>query len=253
MPFLQQEPHLVPILTKDWGADEELLLIEACQIYGLGNWSDIADHMGNNRTKEEVEQHYLDVSIGSNDYPFPPIDARINIDPGEFQGRKKSRLEEVHARPLRQSIGWRKKITFLAQEITTSEKETEFLSKFPAVFLSRAFTAKASPENLPEEGDQAEQKDENDAAHNQDDEMTCEDSAKKQKCGVGSGAGKTTQRTDEHTTRNEAAQETDGKAIETNERDSMPLSSVDPLQIAASPKQNAKSKQKEKEEQKADK
>ncbi|KAI7962865.1 hypothetical protein MJO28_000959 [Puccinia striiformis f. sp. tritici] len=222
MPFLQQEPHLVPILTKDWGADKELLLIEACQIYGLGNWSDIADHMGNNRTKEEVEQHYLDVSIGSNDYPFP-------------------------------SIGWRKKITFLAQEITTSEKETEFLSKFPAVFLSRAFTAKASPENLPEEGDQAEQKDENDAAHNQDDEMTCEDSAKKQKCGVGSGAGKTTQRTDEHTTRNEAAQETDGKAIETNERDSMPLSSVDPLQIAASPKQNAKSKQKEKEEQKADK
>ncbi|KAI9601471.1 hypothetical protein H4Q26_001291 [Puccinia striiformis f. sp. tritici PST-130] len=210
MPFLQQEPHLVPILTKDWGADEELLLIEACQIYGLGNWSDIADHMGNNRTKEEVEQHYLDVSIGSNDYPFPPIDARINIDPGSSKAVKRA--------------DWK-----------------------------RFMLAIASPENLPEEGDQAEQKDENDAAHNQDDEMTCEDSAKKQKCGVGSGAGKTTQRTDEHTTRNEAAQETDGKAIETNERDSMPLSSVDPLQIAASPKQNAKSKQKEKEEQKADK
>ncbi|KAI7962881.1 hypothetical protein MJO28_000975 [Puccinia striiformis f. sp. tritici] len=263
------EPHSVPIFTEDWGADEELLLIEACQIYGLGNWSDIADHVGNGRTKEEVERHYLDVFIGSDDYPLPPVDARIDIDQDEFQARKKSRLEEVHARPLPElpppkpvsSAPTNHEIAgFMPGRLDFEiewENEAENAIKDLSFGRVYRFGGDSQPENLLEEGDQAEQKDENDTAHNQDDETTCADSAKKRKRVVGSGAGKTTQRTDEHTTRNEAvqdpsAQETDGKEIETDARDLMPSCSVDPLQIAHSPKQKAKSKQKEKAEQKAD-
>ncbi|KNZ53390.1 uncharacterized protein VP01_3253g2 [Puccinia sorghi] len=48
---------------------KELLLIEACQIYGLGIWSDITDHVGNGQTKEEAKRQYLDVFICSNDSP----------------------------------------------------------------------------------------------------------------------------------------------------------------------------------------
>ncbi|KAI9601479.1 hypothetical protein H4Q26_001299 [Puccinia striiformis f. sp. tritici PST-130] len=249
------EPHSVPIFTEDWGADEELLLIEACQIYGLGNWSDIADHVGNGRTKEEVERHYLDVFIGSDDYPLPPVDARIDIDQDEFQARKKSRLEEVHARPLPELPP--------PKPVSSAPTNHEI-----AGFMPGRLDFEIEWENEAENAIKdlsfgrvyrfgAEQKDENDTAHNQDDETTCADSAKKRKRVVGSGAGKTTQRTDEHTTRNEAvqdpsAQETDGKEIETDARDLMPSCSVDPLQIAHSPKQKAKSKQKEKAEQKAD-
>lgn len=54
------EQHAYPIFCDDWGADEELLLIDGCQTYGLGNWADIADHIGN-RTKEEVQDHYIKV------------------------------------------------------------------------------------------------------------------------------------------------------------------------------------------------
>ncbi|KNZ61923.1 transcriptional adapter 2-alpha, partial [Puccinia sorghi] len=32
----------------------ELLLIEACQIYGLGIWRDIADHMGTGGPRRRV-------------------------------------------------------------------------------------------------------------------------------------------------------------------------------------------------------
>lgn len=60
------EQHAYPIFTEDWGADEELLLIDGCQIYGLGNWADIADHIGN-RTKEEVEAHYIAVFVEGRD------------------------------------------------------------------------------------------------------------------------------------------------------------------------------------------
>ncbi|SPO26155.1 related to ADA2 - general transcriptional adaptor or co-activator [Ustilago trichophora] len=60
------EQHSYPIFCDDWGADEELLLIDGCQTYGLGNWADIADHIGN-RTKEEVQDHYLKVYVEGRD------------------------------------------------------------------------------------------------------------------------------------------------------------------------------------------
>lgn len=58
-----QEQHSYPIFTESWGADEELLLIEGLTLYGLGNWQDAAEHVGT-RTREECEQHYLEVWIG---------------------------------------------------------------------------------------------------------------------------------------------------------------------------------------------
>ncbi|CAO1632834.1 unnamed protein product [Sympodiomycopsis kandeliae] len=60
------EQHAYPIFADDWGADEELLLIDGCQQYGLGNWADIADHIGN-RSKEEVEAHYVQVFVEGKD------------------------------------------------------------------------------------------------------------------------------------------------------------------------------------------
>lgn len=60
------EQHSYPIFCDDWGADEEMLLIDGCQTYGLGNWADIADHIGN-RTKEEVQDHYYKVYVEGRD------------------------------------------------------------------------------------------------------------------------------------------------------------------------------------------
>ncbi|KAA1105912.1 Transcriptional adapter ada2 [Puccinia graminis f. sp. tritici] len=263
------EPHSVPIFTEDWGADEELLLIEACQIYGLGNWSDIADHVGNGRTKEEVERHYLDVFIGSDDYPLPPIDARIDIDQDEFQARKKRRLEEVHARPLQMpppkpvsSAPTNHEIAgFMPGRLDFEiewENEAENAIKDMSFGRVYRFGGDSQPEKLPEEEDDSgEQKEDNDAAPDQNEETASSDSAAKRKRGVGSGAGKTTQRTDEPAARVDGNQgasvdENCGDGTEADGRDSMTSSSVDPLQTGPSPKPKANSKVKEKEEQKAD-
>jgi transcriptional adapter 2-alpha len=35
-----------PLFDEAWGADEEILLLEAIEMYGLGNWSDVSDHVG---------------------------------------------------------------------------------------------------------------------------------------------------------------------------------------------------------------
>lgn len=75
-----QQQASYPIFCDEWGADEELLLLDGCQIYGLGNWSDIADHIGN-RTKEEVEEHYQSVFVEGKD--------------GTLSGENRAKKEEL--------------------------------------------------------------------------------------------------------------------------------------------------------------
>ncbi|SCZ89696.1 BZ3500_MvSof-1268-A1-R1_Chr9g10561 [Microbotryum saponariae] len=91
--------HAFPIFTNDWGADEELLLIEGAEMYGLGNWADMAEHVGG-RTKEECEQHYLHTYVWSTEYPLPTIASDFSDDQEAFQKRKKARLQELQSRPV---------------------------------------------------------------------------------------------------------------------------------------------------------
>ena len=94
------EQNSVPIFHGDWGADEELLLLEGAEIYGLGSWADIADHIGGYRTKDEVRDHYIDCYVNSANFPLPdradPEDRSLqdSISKEEFQSRKKRRIEE---------------------------------------------------------------------------------------------------------------------------------------------------------------
>ncbi|BGP17190.1 hypothetical protein JCM10213_006012 [Rhodosporidiobolus nylandii] len=91
--------HSFPIFTRDWGADEELALIEGAQIYGLGNWADIAEHVGG-RTKEDCAEHYRKIYLESEEYPLPNIDPVSPADIDAFPSRKAARLHELQSRPL---------------------------------------------------------------------------------------------------------------------------------------------------------
>ena len=99
-PYRVIEQNSFPIFDRDWGADEELLLLEGCEIYGLGSWADIADHIGGYRHKDEVRDHYLDAYVNSPNFPLPkrcrPSDMELaqEISREEFQARKKRRIEE---------------------------------------------------------------------------------------------------------------------------------------------------------------
>ncbi|KAB8349715.1 hypothetical protein FH972_023730 [Carpinus fangiana] len=99
-PFQVIEQHSVPIFTDDWGADEETLLLEGAETYGLGSWADIADHIGGFRNKDEVRDHYINTYINSSKFPLPehcsPADKQLTDEwPREkFQARKKRRIED---------------------------------------------------------------------------------------------------------------------------------------------------------------
>ncbi|KAK3985159.1 hypothetical protein QBC44DRAFT_163237 [Cladorrhinum sp. PSN332] len=99
-PYRVIEQNSFPIFDKDWGADEELLLLEGAEIYGLGSWADIADHIGGYRSKDEVRDHYLNVYVDSSRFPLPercsPHDTALanEISREEFQANKKRRIEK---------------------------------------------------------------------------------------------------------------------------------------------------------------
>ncbi|EMD33782.1 hypothetical protein CERSUDRAFT_142113 [Gelatoporia subvermispora B] len=97
-PYRVVELHSYPIFTEDWGADEELLLLEGISLQGLGNWQAIAEHVGT-RTREEVEQHYNSIYIDSPRWPLPRMDMRFDIDPAEFQERKRRRISTMNVNP----------------------------------------------------------------------------------------------------------------------------------------------------------
>lgn len=94
-PYRVIEMQSYPIFTEDWGADEEFLLINGITAYGIGNWKKIAEHIGT-RTKEEVAAHYKEVYVDSPDWPRPSMDRTFDIDPEEFQSRKRRRIMEMN-------------------------------------------------------------------------------------------------------------------------------------------------------------
>ena len=94
------EQNSIPIYTEDWGADEELLLLEGSERYGLGSWADVSEHIGGYRGKDETRDHYINTYVNSKLFPLPeladPADMRLHdrIPKEQFQARKKRRIEE---------------------------------------------------------------------------------------------------------------------------------------------------------------
>jgi transcriptional adapter 2-alpha len=65
-------------------ADEELLLLEAIDMYGLGNWAAVAEHVGTKSTTE-CRRHYFDVYLNSKDFPSPqPAPEMANVRSNRF-------------------------------------------------------------------------------------------------------------------------------------------------------------------------
>lgn len=94
------EQNTYPIFEREWGADEELLLIQGCETYGLGNWQDVADHVGN-RLKDEVAAHYNRIYLELAEYPLPEMDKDFSdVSPAQFLIERKARLEARRNLPL---------------------------------------------------------------------------------------------------------------------------------------------------------
>eukprot|EP00892_Ulva_mutabilis_P005868 jgi/Ulvmu1/3653/UM017_0067.1 len=79
-----------PLYDPAWGADEELLLLEAIDMYGIGNWTAVAEHVGE-KPAEACKLHYYHTYVESPDAPLPtPAPELANIDISDLVKRRLS-------------------------------------------------------------------------------------------------------------------------------------------------------------------
>ncbi|XP_021766757.1 transcriptional adapter ADA2b-like [Chenopodium quinoa] len=71
-PYRVMDSLSFPLISPDWNADEEILLLEGLEMYGLGNWAEVAEHVGT-KNKEQCINHYRSVYLNSPFFPLPDM------------------------------------------------------------------------------------------------------------------------------------------------------------------------------------
>ncbi|XP_074557948.1 transcriptional adapter ADA2-like isoform X2 [Curcuma longa] len=75
-PYRVMDNLSFPLICPDWNADEEILLLEGIEMYGLGNWTEVAEHVGT-KSKAQCIDHYTTSYLNSPCYPLPDM-SRVN-------------------------------------------------------------------------------------------------------------------------------------------------------------------------------
>jgi transcriptional adapter 2-alpha len=72
-----------PIYAPDWGADEEIALLNAIDKYGLGNWGETSQALGT-KSEIECEEHYYTFYLQSPVAPLPDNSAPLPPSSGNY-------------------------------------------------------------------------------------------------------------------------------------------------------------------------
>ncbi|KAI0567419.1 Transcriptional adaptor 2 [Gracilaria domingensis] len=96
------------IFQEGWSADEEEKLLEGLEMFGVGNWEQVANQIGS-KNASETEQHYMKVFLQSAVAPLPDPD---KIIPDEKPLAEKSdeidpkSLRVMHKHQQEDAAGW---------------------------------------------------------------------------------------------------------------------------------------------------
>lgn len=67
-----------PLLTSDWSADEEMLMLEGLESLGWGNWEDVSEHI-TTKEKDEVREHYAKIYLESPYWPSADLSRLFSV------------------------------------------------------------------------------------------------------------------------------------------------------------------------------
>lgn len=133
-PYRVMDNLSFPLICQDWNADEEILLLEGIEMYGLGNWAEVAEHVGT-KNKEQCINHYTASYMNSPTYPLPDM-SRVN-------GKNK---KELLAMAKAQGDG--KKGISLLGDVTPKEESPFSPSRIKVEDLSGDILVGRSPSGL---------------------------------------------------------------------------------------------------------
>ncbi|XP_073021986.1 transcriptional adapter ADA2-like isoform X1 [Primulina eburnea] len=71
-PYRVMDNLAFPLICAEWNADEEILLLEGIEMYGMGNWTEVAEHVGT-KSKSQCGEHYNKIYMNSPCFPLPDM------------------------------------------------------------------------------------------------------------------------------------------------------------------------------------
>ncbi|XP_027362423.1 transcriptional adapter ADA2b isoform X1 [Abrus precatorius] len=92
-PYRVMDNLSFPLICPDWNADDEILLLEGIEMYGLGNWTEVAEHVGT-KNKESCIEHYRNVYLNSPFFPLPDMTHVVGKNRKELLAMAKGQGED---------------------------------------------------------------------------------------------------------------------------------------------------------------
>ncbi|CAA6657304.1 unnamed protein product [Spirodela intermedia] len=137
-PYRVMDSLSFPLFSPEWNADEEILLLEGIEMYGLGNWAEVAEHVGT-KSKGQCIDHYTAYYLNSPCYPLPNMAHVVGKNRKELLAMAKGHVDGKKGFPL-------------AGETTPKEDSPFSPSRVKLEDLSRETPTRQSPSSLIAEG-----------------------------------------------------------------------------------------------------
>ncbi|XP_043692614.1 transcriptional adapter ADA2-like isoform X2 [Telopea speciosissima] len=98
-PYRVMDNLSFPLICPDWNADEEILLLEGIEMYGMGNWAEIAEHVGT-KIKAQCIDHYTTIYMNSPCFPLPDMSHVVGKNRKELLAMAKGHAEGKKGFPM---------------------------------------------------------------------------------------------------------------------------------------------------------
>ncbi|KAE7995238.1 hypothetical protein FH972_000058 [Carpinus fangiana] len=98
-PYRVMDNLSFPLICPDWNADDEILLLEGTEMYGLGNWAEVAEHVGT-KSKEQCIEHYTNVYKNSPRFPLPDMSHVVGKNRKDLLAMAKGHSEDKKGFPM---------------------------------------------------------------------------------------------------------------------------------------------------------
>ncbi|XP_028754929.1 transcriptional adapter ADA2b isoform X1 [Neltuma alba] len=98
-PYRVMDNLSFPLICPDWNADDEILLLEGIEMYGLGNWAEVAEHVGT-KNKEACIEHYRNVYLNSKTFPLPDMSHVVGKNRKELLAMAKGQSDDKKGIPM---------------------------------------------------------------------------------------------------------------------------------------------------------
>uniref|UniRef100_A0A1D1XW14 Transcriptional adapter n=2 Tax=Anthurium amnicola TaxID=1678845 RepID=A0A1D1XW14_9ARAE len=143
-PYRVMDSLSFPLFCPEWNADEEILLLEGIEMYGLGNWAEVSEHVGT-KSKGQCIDHYTTYYLNSPCYPLPNMAHVVGKNRKELLAMAKGHGDGKKGFPS-------------AGETTPKEESPFSPSRVKLEDLSRETPTRQSPSSLVADGDSVDVK-----------------------------------------------------------------------------------------------